>query len=38
MFEVAVLAGLIVAGVVVGVWRTNRSAGKKDMPSPFQRN
>jgi len=38
MFEVAVLTGLIVAGVVVGVWRTSRSKDKKDMPSPFQRN
>jgi hypothetical protein len=38
MIEVAVLAGLVVAGVAVGVWRTSRTTDKKKMPSPFQDN
>lgn len=37
MIELAVLAGLVVAGVVVGVVRTRRADNKNTMPNPFQR-
>jgi hypothetical protein len=35
MFGVYVFAGLVVAGVVIGVWRTRRSS--QEIPNPFQR-
>jgi len=36
MFEIAILSGLILAGVVIGVLRT-RKGNEKEMPSPFNR-
>jgi len=36
MFEISVLTGLILAGVVIGVLRT-RKGNEKEMPSPFNR-
>lgn len=36
MFEVTVLTGLILAGVIIGVLRT-RKGNEKEMPSPFNR-
>jgi len=36
MFEIALLSGLILAGVVIGVLRT-RKGSEKEMPSPFNR-
>jgi len=36
MFEISVLTGLILAGVVIGVLRT-RKGNEKEMPSPFDR-
>jgi len=35
MFGVYVFAGLVVAGVLIGVWRTRRA--NQEMPNPFQR-
>ena len=36
MFEISVLTGLILAGVVIGVLRT-RKGNEREMPSPFDR-
>lgn len=36
MFELTVLSGLILAGVVIGVLRTRKNSDK-EIPSPFQR-
>lgn len=36
MFELTVISGLILAGVVIGVLRT-RKGNEKEMPSPFNR-
>lgn len=37
MMEVAVLAGLVLVGAVVGVLRTRRSDQSEKMPNPFKR-
>lgn len=37
MIEVAVLAGLIILGAVVGVVRSRRGDDSEKMPNPFRR-
>jgi hypothetical protein len=37
MIEVAVLAGLVVVGAVLGVVRSRRGGDTNKMPNPFQR-
>lgn len=37
MIEVAVLAGLVIVGAVVGLVRSRRDDDPKKMPNPFQR-
>lgn len=36
MFALAVFTGLILTGVVIGVWRTRRGSSQ-EVPNPFQR-
>jgi hypothetical protein len=37
MFELAVVTGLLVAGVLIGVMRSRRSSEGSDIPNPFAR-